>query len=75
KLPNVEPRPISDGYWLDMLQTLTEGKPRRQSIDVFITHDAGEISDKDEVDLVVEIISIEILAQDAVAAAEAGNLR
>lgn len=75
KLPNVEPRPISDGYWLDVLQTLTDGKARRQSIDVFITHDAGEISDKDEVDLVVEIISVEILAQDAVAATETGDAK
>jgi hypothetical protein len=64
-------RTISDGIWLDALQTLTDGKPRRQSLDIFITHDAGEIGPQDQVDVVVELLSVEILSREA--AARAGS--
>ncbi|MGQ9504425.1 MAG: hypothetical protein ACUVQG_10195 [Thermogutta sp.] len=67
KLSAINQRIIADGIWLDALQTLTDGKPRRQSIDIFITHDAGEIGPQDQVDVVVELLSVEILSRDAAA--------
>lgn len=73
KIPNLTQRMISDGMWLDGLRTLTDGKPRRQSIDVFITHDAGEVSPTEEIDLVVELLSVEILAQDVAALGPGGG--
>ena len=71
KLSTLNQRTISDGIWLDALQTLTDGKPRRQSLDIFITHDAGEIGPQDQVDVVVELLSVEILSREA--AARAGS--
>jgi len=69
KLSSLNQRTIADGIWLDGLQTLTDGKPRRQSIDIFITHDAGEIGPQDQVDVVVELLSVEILSREAAARA------
>lgn len=73
KVADIEQRTIADGLWLDGLRTLTDGKPRRQSIDIFITHTAGEIGPQDEVDVVVELLSVEVLSQDAAARAESGT--
>ncbi|HPU07631.1 MAG TPA: hypothetical protein PLO20_13920 [Thermogutta sp.] len=73
KLSTINQRTIADGIWLDGLQTLTDGKPRRQSIDIFITHDAGEIGPQDQVDVVVELLSVEILSREAAAARIGGD--
>ena len=67
KIQSITQRAISDGIWLDDVRTLTDGKPRRQSIDIFVTHDAGEVTPTEEIDLVVELLSVEILAQDVAA--------
>lgn len=74
KVSTLNQRTISDGIWLDALQTLTDGKPRRQSLDIFITHDAGEIGPQDQVDVVVELLSVEILSREAAARAGSENV-
>jgi len=74
KLSSLNQRTIADGIWLDGLQTLTDGKPRRQSLDIFITHDAGEIGPQDQVDVVVELLSVEILSRDAAARASGDSV-
>lgn len=73
KISNINQRAITDGLWLDAVRTLTDGKPRRQSLDVFITHDAGEVAPTEEIDVVVELLSVEILAQDVAASAVSGS--
>ncbi|MBC7351732.1 MAG: hypothetical protein H5U08_05175, partial [Thermogutta sp.] len=73
KIQNITQRVISDGVWLDDVRTLTDGKARRQSIDVFVTHDAGDVTPSEEIDLVVELLSVEILAQDVAASVPAAE--